>query len=127
MHLRFETKPQLGGDWIAEAIELPGVTAFGQTRDEAILKAQQLAKKLLKQIGPNDLEDQGEHLTLPLPVIVYQIFRFNWKIDKDFGQQINAWLQSGSQEQIERSRFDRQVSLSRICANGLMTRCLKVT
>ncbi|MGH9427587.1 MAG: type II toxin-antitoxin system HicB family antitoxin [Terriglobia bacterium] len=35
------------GRWLAEVIELPGVLAYGQTSDEAIVKAQALALRVL--------------------------------------------------------------------------------
>ena len=35
------------GRWLAEVLELPGVLAYGQTSDEAIAKAQDLALRLL--------------------------------------------------------------------------------
>jgi predicted RNase H-like HicB family nuclease len=35
------------GRWIAEALELPGVMCYGQTRDEAISKAERLAIEVI--------------------------------------------------------------------------------
>jgi predicted RNase H-like HicB family nuclease len=35
------------GRWLAEVIELPGVLAYGQTSDEAIVRAQALALRVL--------------------------------------------------------------------------------
>jgi len=35
------------GRWIAEAIELPGVMCYGQSRDEAISKAERLAIEVI--------------------------------------------------------------------------------
>ncbi len=35
------------GRWIAEALELPGVLCYGQTRDEAISKAERLAIEVI--------------------------------------------------------------------------------
>ncbi len=46
------------GRWIAEVPELPGVLAYGQTREEAFAKAQSLALRVLA-----DRIDHGE----PIP------------------------------------------------------------
>jgi predicted RNase H-like HicB family nuclease len=46
------------GRWIAEVPELPGVLAYGQTREEALAKAQSLALRVLA-----DRIDHGE----PIP------------------------------------------------------------
>jgi predicted RNase H-like HicB family nuclease len=35
------------GRWIAEAIELPGVMCYGQTRDEAVSKTEHLAIEVI--------------------------------------------------------------------------------
>jgi predicted RNase H-like HicB family nuclease len=35
------------GRWLAEILELPGVLAYGRTSDEAIVKAQALALRVL--------------------------------------------------------------------------------
>ena len=46
------------GRWIAEVTELPGVLAYGQTREEAVRRAQALSLHVLA-----DRLEQGE----PLP------------------------------------------------------------
>ena len=39
MNLRVETEPEVDGRWIAEVPDLPGVLAYGVTKDEAVAKA----------------------------------------------------------------------------------------
>jgi predicted RNase H-like HicB family nuclease len=45
------------GRWIAEAVELPGVMCYGQSRDEAISHAERLANEVI--------EDRIAHGELP--------------------------------------------------------------
>jgi predicted RNase H-like HicB family nuclease len=47
MHLIIETEVEEDGRWIAEVTELDGVLAYGQTRDEAIARAEALALRVL--------------------------------------------------------------------------------
>jgi len=42
-----ETEREKDGRWIAEVPDLPGVMAYGQTRQEAILKVEALALRVL--------------------------------------------------------------------------------
>ncbi len=55
MGLTVELEQETDGRWLAEAPELPGVLAYGQTRPEAIARAQALA---LHEIA--DRLDHGE-------------------------------------------------------------------
>ncbi len=41
--LTIDLEREEDGRWIAEALELPGVMCYGQSRDEAILKAESMA------------------------------------------------------------------------------------
>lgn len=43
VRLTIELDREEDGRWIAEALELPGVMGYGQTRDEAIRNAERLA------------------------------------------------------------------------------------
>ena len=43
MRLTIELDREDDGRWIAEALELPGVMCYGETRDEAISNAERLA------------------------------------------------------------------------------------
>ena len=45
MNLTIELDREDDGRWIAEALELPGVMCFGQTRDEAISNTERLANR----------------------------------------------------------------------------------
>jgi predicted RNase H-like HicB family nuclease len=47
MHLIVETELEEDGRWIAEVTELDGVLAYGQTREEAIARAEALALRVL--------------------------------------------------------------------------------
>jgi predicted RNase H-like HicB family nuclease len=45
--MKIEIERETDGRWIAEAPELPGVMAYGSTRDEAIRKAEALALRVI--------------------------------------------------------------------------------
>jgi predicted RNase H-like HicB family nuclease len=45
--MRIEIEQEADGRWIAEAPDLPGVMAYGQTRAEAIARAEALALRVL--------------------------------------------------------------------------------
>jgi predicted RNase H-like HicB family nuclease len=45
--MKIETEQEIDGRWIAEIPDLPGVMAYGQTREEAIRKAEALALRIL--------------------------------------------------------------------------------
>ncbi len=45
--LRIEVEEETDGCFIAEVPELPGVMAYGQSRDEAIVKVEALALRVL--------------------------------------------------------------------------------
>ncbi len=47
MKLTIELDREEDGRWIAEALELPGVMCYGQTRDEAISNAERLAIEVI--------------------------------------------------------------------------------
>ena len=47
MTLTIELDREADGRWIAEVPELPGVLAYGQSRDEAISRAEALALRVL--------------------------------------------------------------------------------
>ena len=44
-----EVERESDGRWIAEVADLPGVLAYGQTRDEAVTRAQALALRVLAE------------------------------------------------------------------------------
>jgi predicted RNase H-like HicB family nuclease len=47
MRLTVETEREDDGRWIAEVVDLPGVLAYGATRDEAVSHAQALALRVV--------------------------------------------------------------------------------
>lgn len=59
MHYIVETELEADGRWIAEVTDLDGVLAYGQTRDEAIARAEALALRVLAdrlehaEVGPD--------------------------------------------------------------------------
>ena len=65
MKLTLQTEQEDDGRWIAEVPQLPGVLAYGATRDEAMAKAEVLALRVLAEqlehgearpgLMPNDL------------------------------------------------------------------------
>ena len=54
MDITFETELEIGGRWIAEVPELPGVMAYGQTELQAIGFAEALALRALAERIEND-------------------------------------------------------------------------
>lgn len=55
--MRIEIEREDDGRWIAEIPDLPGVLAYGQTREEALAKAKALALRVLA-----DRLDHGEQI-----------------------------------------------------------------
>ena len=49
-----ETEQEDDGRWIAEVPELPGVLAYGNSRDEAVRRAQALSLRVLADRLEND-------------------------------------------------------------------------
>ena len=49
MNLTLETEQEDDGRWIAEVPQLPGVLAYGATREEAMAKAEVLALRVLAE------------------------------------------------------------------------------
>ena len=47
MNLQIEVEREDDGRWLAEIPELPGVMAYGQTREEAISRVKALALRVL--------------------------------------------------------------------------------
>jgi len=63
MQLFIEVEQEEDGRWLSEIPELPGVLAYGQTRSEAVVRAQVLALRVIA-----DRIEHGE--TLPQQVDV---------------------------------------------------------
>ena len=47
MKFNFETEREVDGRWIAEIVDLPGVMAYGQTKDEAMAHAAALGLRVV--------------------------------------------------------------------------------
>ena len=47
--LTIETERETDGRWIAEVMEIPGVMAYGETRKDALAKAQALAMRVIAE------------------------------------------------------------------------------
>jgi predicted RNase H-like HicB family nuclease len=55
--MKIEIEREEDGRWIAEVDDLPGVLAYGKTRDEAIAKVEALALRVIA-----DRLDHGENI-----------------------------------------------------------------
>lgn len=62
VNLSIEIDREVDGRWIAEALELPGVMAYGATREEAISNTERLAVEVIA-----DRIKHGELLPLSSP------------------------------------------------------------
>jgi len=47
MNLTIELEQEDDGRWLAEVVDLPGVLVYGQTREEAVVRVQALALRVL--------------------------------------------------------------------------------
>jgi predicted RNase H-like HicB family nuclease len=56
MNLGVETEQEDGGRWIAEVPDLPGVLAYGPTRERAIANAEALALRVIAERLENEEE-----------------------------------------------------------------------
>lgn len=54
MNLTVETEREEDGRWIAEVPDLPGVLAYGATRERAIANAEALALRVIAERLEND-------------------------------------------------------------------------
>jgi predicted RNase H-like HicB family nuclease len=58
MDLKTEVEQEVGGRWIAEVMQLPGVLAYGPSPEMAVARAQALALRVLADrtgLRPQDL------------------------------------------------------------------------
>lgn len=63
MNFRIEFEQEQDGRWIAEVVDIPGVLAYGKSQEEAMLKAQALALRVLAE-----RIDVGEVSSMPLTI-----------------------------------------------------------
>lgn len=68
MGLKFqiELDREADGRWIAEIASLPGVMAYGTTKQEAVAKVKALALRVLA----DEIEKDNKHSTKPLAVSI---------------------------------------------------------
>lgn len=64
MQLFIEVEQEEDGRWLSEIPELPGVLAYGETRSEAVIRAQVLALRVIA-----DRMEHGETLPRKLDVL----------------------------------------------------------
>lgn len=64
MKFTIESEQEEDGRWLAEVLELPGVMVYGQTKQEALAKAQALALRALAE-----RLEHGEMLAEPLNIL----------------------------------------------------------
>ena len=56
------------GRWIAEALELPGVMCYGQTRDEAISNAERIAVQVIAdRVAHGELPSSSLGVSFTIP------------------------------------------------------------
>jgi predicted RNase H-like HicB family nuclease len=65
MKFQIECEREEDGRWLAEVVGLPGVLAYGRTRDEAIAKAEALGLRVIA-----DRIEHGEQLPAPLDLTI---------------------------------------------------------
>jgi len=59
----FETEQEIDGRWIAEIIDVPGVMCYGNTREDAVLKAQALYERVLADRLESSTDDSPRSST----------------------------------------------------------------
>jgi len=68
MKLTIELEREEDGRWIAEALQLPGVMAYGATREEAIGNTERLAIDVIAdRISHGELSADAFNLTFIIP------------------------------------------------------------
>ena len=78
--LKIESEQEEDGRWIAEVTDLPGVLAYGRTRDEANARAQALALRVIA-----DRLEHGEALPCEMTVSYAAL---DCKIGSQFGSTV---------------------------------------
>jgi len=65
MDYSVQVEQETDGRWIAEVPELPGVFAYGATSDQAIVKAETLALRVMAdRLEQGEAKAQSIHLTV---------------------------------------------------------------
>ena len=66
MNYTLECEREDDGRWIAEVLELPGVLAYGASKDEAMVKAEALALRVIAERLENG-ESKATAFSIALP------------------------------------------------------------
>jgi len=68
VNLTIDLEREEDGRWIAEALELPGVMCYGQSRDEAISNAERLAIEVIAdRIAHGELPSSALGVSFTIP------------------------------------------------------------
>lgn len=68
MNLTIDLDREDDGRWIAEAVELPGVMCYGQSRDEAISNTERLAIEVIAdRIAHGELPSSALNVSFVIP------------------------------------------------------------
>ena len=66
MNYTIECEQEDDGRWLAEVIELPGVLTYGTTKDDAIVKAETLALRVIaERLEQGETKPASIHISLP--------------------------------------------------------------
>ncbi len=66
MNDRIECEQEVDGRWLAEVLDLPGVLAYGLTREQAILKVEALALRVIaERLEQTDAKPTAFSIALP--------------------------------------------------------------
>ena len=69
MHYSLECEREVDGRWLAEVVELPGVLAYGSTKEEAMAKAEALALRVIaEQLEHGEAKAISFSIALPAAV-----------------------------------------------------------
>jgi predicted RNase H-like HicB family nuclease len=65
MNFTLECEQESDGRWVAEVLELPGALAYGNTRDDAMARAETLALRVLAE-----RIERGESRPIPITISI---------------------------------------------------------
>ena len=66
MHYTIECEQEDDGRWLAEVMELPGVLTYGATKDEALVRAETLALRVIaEQLEQGEARPTNINIALP--------------------------------------------------------------
>lgn len=82
MNYILECELEEDGRWLAEVPELPGVLAYGVSKEEAMAKAEALALRVIAEVG----ETQQEALELIQEAIEFHLEALTEEAKSTFGQ-----------------------------------------